>query len=59
MRLVIMRVALSIIGIILFALVLSLEIDGVLGFLMASLGLGLIIIGLSLKGIVKLFMNIS
>jgi len=59
MKWVIMRVSLSVLGIILFALVLSFEINGVLGFLMASLGLGLIIIGLTLKGLIKLIMNIS
>ena len=52
------RLLLIIIGIILFSLVLMLEIDGTLGFIMASLGVGIIIIGLTIRVFVKLIMNI-
>ncbi len=50
MNLVLMRVSLSVLGVILFGVVILFETDGVLGFIMALLGLGLIFIGLTLNG---------
>lgn len=58
MKWVVSRVLLTILGIGLFALVLKLEIDGSPGFLLATLGLFLIIIGLALKGLINLIANI-
>ncbi|TRM10780.1 hypothetical protein FH966_03080 [Lentibacillus cibarius] len=58
MKWVLMRVSLSVLGVVLFGLVLLFETDGVLGFIMASVGLGLIFIGLTLEGIVKLIMDV-
>lgn len=58
MKWVIIRILISVIGITLFALELILEIDGIPGFLLATVGLFLIIIGLAFKGLVKVFANL-
>jgi len=52
MKWVVMRIVISVIGIALFTLELILELDGIPGFLLATFGLFLIIIGLSFKGLV-------
>lgn len=56
MKSVFMRVLLTILGIILIALVLTFEIDGSAGFLMATFGVFFIIIGLTLRRIIELFL---
>lgn len=53
----ILRILMIVLGMALFALELKLEIDGVLGFLLATLGVFLIIISLTIKGLVKLFVD--
>jgi len=58
MKWIVLRIILIVLGISLFALELILELDGTLGFLLATIGLSLIIIGLSIKGILKLFADI-
>lgn len=54
MKMVISQIIITIIGIALLGLVLIIEIDGVLGFLLATLGVFLIIIGLTFKGLVRI-----
>jgi len=58
MKWVILRILITVLGIALFALELTLEIDGIVGFLLATLGVFLIIVGLTFKGLVNLFANI-
>lgn len=53
-----LRILITILGIALLAVELILEIDGIVGFLLATFGLFLIIIGLTLKGLVSLLANI-
>jgi len=53
-----MRVLFVILGVLIFASVLVFEIDGLLGFLMATLGVLLIIIALTLRGLIELFANL-
>jgi len=57
MKWVITRILLAVLGIILLALVLTLEMDGVRGFLLAWIGLSLFIIGLTLRGLIRLFIS--
>lgn len=58
MKWIVLRIIIIALGIALFALELILEIDGILGFLLATFGLFLMIIGLTIKGVIKLFANI-
>lgn len=52
------RIIMIIIGIVAIANVMIFEIDGTFGFLLATLGLFLIIIGLTLRGIIHLLAKI-
>ena len=55
---VLIRVLMIVLGTALFMLGLILEPDGILGFLLITVALSLIIIGLTLKGIIHLLVNI-
>lgn len=58
MNWVTLRILITILGIALLALELIFEIDGIVGFLLATFGLFLIIIGLTFKGLVRLLANV-
>lgn len=58
MKWMVLRIIMIALGIAIFALEIILELDGTVGFLLATIGLSLIIIGLSIKGILNLFANI-
>lgn len=55
---IILRVLILIFGVLTFASVLVFEIDGTQGFLLATLGVFLIIISLTLRGLIELFANL-
>ena len=58
MKWVITQILISVAGIILFATALTLELSDITTFLLATLGLFLMIIGLTFKGLIKAFSNL-
>lgn len=56
MKWLITRLAVVMLGILMLGSVLTFEIDGVLGFSLATLGVLFIGIGLTLKGLIYLFL---
>lgn len=58
MKWLLIHLLLIVLGVIFFSLVLVLEIDGTLGFILATLGLFLIGLGLTLTNIIKIIMDI-